>query len=122
MTRQPLSSTASNELSIHQTRLGSLDAVILNNGSLRLTVVPELGGKISSLIRNESGHEYLLQPIDPARAYRARCYGDRFEDHEPCGFDECVPTVAQCVYPEVHSRRVGCPTMEMSGACLRISK
>jgi hypothetical protein len=93
-------STVSHETSICQARLGSLEAVLLDNRSLRLTVVPELGGKIASLIRNESGHEYLLQPTDPLCAYRTRSHGDLFENHEPCGFDECVPTVAECVYRE----------------------
>jgi len=100
MTLQQLSSTVSSEPLIRQTRIGSLDAVVLNNGSLRLTVVPELGGKIVSLIRNESGYEYLLQPSDPERAYRRRNYGDKFEDYEPSGFDECLPTIAACLYPE----------------------
>lgn len=100
MTPQQLGSTVSHETSIRQMRLGSLDAVVLDNGSLRLTVMPELGGKIISLTRNESGHEYLLQPTDPGSAYRTRSHGDLFENHEPCGFDECVPTVGECLYPE----------------------
>jgi galactose mutarotase-like enzyme len=83
-----------------QTRLGSLDAFVLDNSSLRLTVVPELGGKLASLIRNESGREYLLQPADPEHAYRPRTFGDKFEDYGPCGFDECLPTVAACLYPD----------------------
>jgi hypothetical protein len=100
MTRQQLSSTVFHERSIRQTRLGSLDAFVLENGSLRLTVMPERGGKIVSLVRKESGHEYLLQPVDAERAYRSRCFGDKFEDYGPCGFDECLPTVAACMYPE----------------------
>jgi galactose mutarotase-like enzyme len=100
MTRQQLGSTVSHETSVRQTRLGSLDAFVLENSSLRLTVVPELGGKLASLIRNESGHEYLLQPADPEQAYRPRSFGDKFEDYGPCGFDECLPTVAACLYPE----------------------
>ena len=62
--------------------------------------MPELGGKIVSLIRLESGREYLLQPPEPERGYRTRSYGDKFEDYETSGFDECVPTVAECRYPE----------------------
>jgi galactose mutarotase-like enzyme len=100
MTLRQLSSTVSHEPSIRQTRIGSLDAVVFDNGSLRLTVVPELGGKVVSLIRKQSGHEYLLQPLDPERAYRRRYYGDKFEDYEPSGFDECAPTIAECPYPE----------------------
>ena len=83
-----------------QTRLSSLDAFALENGSLTLTVVPELGGKLVSLIRNESAHEYLLQPVDLDQAYRPRVFGDKFEDYGPCGFDDCLPTVAACSYPE----------------------
>jgi hypothetical protein len=100
MTRQPLGSTLSNELSICQTKCGSHDAVVLDNGLLRLTLVPELGGKIASIVRLESGHEYLLQPDDPEREYRPPSYGDSFEDYEPSGFDECAPTIAECLYPE----------------------
>jgi galactose mutarotase-like enzyme len=100
MTLQRLSSTVSSESSIRQTRIGSLDAVVIDNGSLRLTAVPELGGKIVSLIRNASGHEYLLQPADPERAYRPRNYAERFEEYGPSGFDECLPTIAACLYPE----------------------
>lgn len=100
MTLQQLSSTVSSESSICQTRIASRDAIVVDNGSLRLTVVPELGGKIVSLIRNESGYEYLLQPPDPERAYRPCNYADRFEEYEPSGFDECLPTIAACLYPE----------------------
>lgn len=87
--------------SICQRRLqGSLRALVLDNGVLRLTILPELGGKIVSLIRLESGYEYLMQPPEPEHSYAARCYAGNFEDYETSGFDECVPTVAECVYPE----------------------
>src|SRR5438270_11239110 len=100
MTLQRSGSTVSHETSICQARLGSLEAVVLDNRTLRLTAVPELGGKIASLIRNESGYEYLLQPYDPERAYRQRKYGEKFEHYQPSGFDECAPSVADCRYPE----------------------
>lgn len=86
--------------SIHRTPHGSFDVVVIENTFLRLTIVPELGGKIVSLIRLESGHECLLQPPEPERAYRARSYGDSFEAYETSGFDDCAPTVAECLYPE----------------------
>jgi len=86
--------------SIRPTLQGSLDALVVDNAVLRLTIVPELGGKIASLIRLESGHEYLLQPPEPERADRTRSYGDYFEDYETSGFDECAPTIAECLYPE----------------------
>ena len=86
--------------SIRQTLHGSFHALVIDNAVLRLTIVPELGGKITSLIRLESGHDYLLQPPEPERAYRVPSYGDKFEDYETSGFDECAPTVAECLYPE----------------------
>ena len=86
--------------SIRQTLQGSFDALVIDNAVLRLTIVPDLGGKITSIIRLESGHEYLLQPTELERADRARSYGDKFEDYETSGFDECAPTVAACLYPE----------------------
>lgn len=91
-----------NEESIlnRQTLQGSFDAFVLDNGVLRLMIVPQLGGKMVSLVRLESGYEYLLQPPDQERAYRTRSYGAKFEDHETSGFDECAPTVAECQYPE----------------------
>lgn len=39
-----------------------LTRVILDNGRIRATVLPELGGKMSSLIRAATGREFLLQP------------------------------------------------------------
>src|SRR5258708_35706618 len=100
MTLQRLSSTVSSESSICQTRVASRDAIVVDNVPLGLTVVPEPGGKIVSLIRNESEYEYLVQPPDPERAYRPRNYAGRFEEYEPSGFDECLPTIAACSYPE----------------------
>src|SRR5260370_17327927 len=100
MTLQQLSSTVSSESSICQTRIASRDAIVVDNGSLRLTVVPELGGKIVSLIRNESGYEYLLQPPDPERAYRPCNYADRFEEYGPSGFDECFPPILASFIPK----------------------
>jgi len=85
---------------IRRTQFGLLEAIVLDNGLLRLTVVPELGGKIVCLGRLESGHEFHLQPSEPKRAYRPRSYGAKFDDYEPSGFDECVPTIAECRYPE----------------------
>jgi galactose mutarotase-like enzyme len=87
--------------SIRQTSHGSFDALVLENSVVRLTIVPELGGKIVSLIRLESDREYLLQPPNTERGYRTRSYGAKFEEYESSGFDECVPTVAECRYPEV---------------------
>ena len=89
-----------NECSVHRCRHDLFDALVLDNDVLRLTIVPELGGKIVSLVRLETGYEYFLQPPEPERTYPSRSYRARFEDYETSGFDECAPTVAECLYPE----------------------
>jgi hypothetical protein len=78
--------------------LSGLTQVILDNGVLRASVLPELGAKMSSLVRLGSGREFLAQP--DSRSLRRVPYGSAFEDHEGCGFDECFPTVAACEYPD----------------------
>jgi hypothetical protein len=86
-------------LLIELKRFGCLDAVVLSNNILRLVAVPELGGKIVSLIRQQSGYEYLLQG-ECERQYRRVVYGEHFENGATSGFDECMPTIAKCRYPE----------------------
>jgi galactose mutarotase-like enzyme len=44
-----------------------------------------------------SGREFLLQP--PERPYRRADYGASFADYDTSGFDDCCPTVAECLYP-----------------------
>ncbi len=71
--------------------------VVLDNGRIRATVLPELGGKMSSLIRTDTGREFLRQPA--TRQLKPAVYGAAFENYDASGFDECFPTVAACQYP-----------------------
>jgi hypothetical protein len=71
--------------------------VILDNGRIRATVLPELGGKTSSLVRAATGREFLRQPA--SRPLKPAIYGAAFENYDPSGFDECFPTIAACEYP-----------------------
>jgi galactose mutarotase-like enzyme len=75
------------------------DRIILDNGAARVVVVPDLGGKIISLIRIASGREYLISlPSD--EDFRKPSFGGNFVDYNNVGFDECIPTIAACDYPE----------------------
>jgi galactose mutarotase-like enzyme len=77
--------------------VGGFEAVVLSNGRIQVTFVPELGGKMTSLRRLSTGTEFLLQPpTTPLRRYS----GGAFEDYDTSGFDECFPTVTGCEYPE----------------------
>lgn len=52
-----------------------------------------------SLVRIASGHEFLLQPQDVGRKYGRPRYGDKMEDFDASGFDECFPTILACKDP-----------------------
>jgi galactose mutarotase-like enzyme len=82
---------------IREDKLGDFSRVTLSNGVIRVEVLPELGGKLVSLCLLDGNHEFLLRP--PEREYRRAAYGAVFEDYDTSGFDECFPTVAECVYP-----------------------
>lgn len=90
------SCTVSGRMSI-DSRMG-FQRVTLTNGLIELAVLPQIGGKMTSLRRTASGREFLLQP--PERPYRQAAYGARFESYDTSGFDECLPTVAECEYPQ----------------------
>src|SRR5919108_2274350 len=78
---------------ISEDALGEFRRITIENGIICARILPELGAKMTSLVRLESGHEFLLQPQRPLR--RAS-YGDAFAEFDTSGFDECVPTVSAC--------------------------
>jgi hypothetical protein len=68
--------------------------LIVTGPRLTATVLPERGGKISSL-RDDVGVEWLAQP-DRAVGAPARPGAD-FLNAEMAGWDECAPTIVECV-------------------------
>ncbi len=73
-----------------------ISGIKLDTEFFSLVVVPELGGKITSLVNKATGREFLSRTSIP---YRRRAYADRFENYERDGADECFPTVEACPYP-----------------------
>ncbi len=69
-----------------------LPAQVVTTDTLRLVVVPALGGKIASLV-DANGREWLAQP-EPGTQTAVRAA--RFVDAEMCGWDECLPTIVAC--------------------------
>ena len=61
-----------------------------------ITVAPQLGGKITSLKNRKTRREFISRTRIP---YRARTYGDRFENYERDGADECFPSVGASPCP-----------------------
>lgn len=72
--------------------------------------MPELGGKIASLVSRASGREWLWR--NPHLPYRRAADGDSYVAlHDTGGIDEC--------FPEVHGEVFGRPwTVERGGAAL----
>jgi galactose mutarotase-like enzyme len=74
-----------------------LPALALEASAVRVVVIPELGGKIVSLLDKQSGREWLLPP---QRAYAqgvARSAG--FVEQDMSGWDEMFPTINAGAYP-----------------------
>lgn len=67
------------------------EVLTLDNGILSASVMPALGGKISSLREKRSGFEFLFQ--NPRDGYRARTPGAVFSDYDASGFDDAFPNV-----------------------------
>jgi hypothetical protein len=74
-------------------RIDQVAAVALSDGDLSVSLVPELGGKIASVLWR--GRELLARnPLRPAT------YDCPYADFDASGFDECLPSIGACVYPE----------------------
>ena len=82
-----------------------LTALRLDAGNLAATVLPELGAKIASL--RWQGRELLAQnPLTPLRPAR---YAAPYAEFDASGFDECLPTIGPCAYPEAPWQDVEAP-------------
>jgi len=66
------------------------EAVRFSGNGLHITVLPELGGKIASIM-DEAGREYLFVRDGD---YALPTYGSGFGEWDSAGWDECFPTVA----------------------------
>lgn len=70
----------------------------VDTGALSLALMPELGGKVSSLRDKRSGREWLWR--NPRIPYQRVAHGASYGTNgDTGGWDECFPTVAPCDYP-----------------------
>ena len=73
--------------------------LVLENDRVSLRVLPELGGKISSLVSRRTDREWLW--TNPVLERRSGLYGESYiEFHDTGGIDECLPNVDACKLPE----------------------
>jgi galactose mutarotase-like enzyme len=71
----------------------SIERIVLENSTMRVTVLPALGGKIASIVVLPGGEELLQQPLQP---YALRTRYMTFDASDASGWDECLPSVAAC--------------------------
>jgi galactose mutarotase-like enzyme len=65
--------------------------VLIQAGDCLVSFLPRLGGKIASILIGD--HELLQAPLAP---YGPRTRIMRFEEGDASGWDECLPSVADC--------------------------
>lgn len=86
------------DVQLVETTLQHFRALQLTNQFVSLTLLPDLGGKISSIRDLRTGREWLW--TNPTLPYRQLPYGTSYiQEADTGGWDECFPTVAPCTYP-----------------------
>ncbi len=79
-------------MDVRSCQVDQLAAITLTEGDLSVIVVPEVGGKLCSIIWE--GREILARnPLRPPR------YAASYADFDASGFDECLPSIGACAYP-----------------------
>ncbi len=73
------------------------EVYVLNNRQVEIAVVPELGSRIISLKDLRTGREWLWHPPGGRKLFRNHP-GDDFASSPLIGMDECLPTIASCVW------------------------
>lgn len=83
---------------IARTTFKHLPALQLADESVRLTLLPDWGGKVAEAVDVRRKREWLFE--NPALPYRPPEYGASYvRSHDVGGFDECFPTVGECLHP-----------------------
>ncbi len=86
------------KIQIEEGQVQGFRALTIANDAMSFTLVPDLGGKISSIFDRRTGHEWLW--ASTLLPYRRLPYGTSYvEMADTGGWDECFPTVAACAYP-----------------------
>jgi len=76
---------------ISETIFKGLNAVVIENNKLRIIVIPELGGKIASVIHKDKNFEFYFQHKEDI-FLKPELYSN-FAEFDVSGFDDCFPNV-----------------------------
>jgi len=81
----------------HATTEG-FESICVHTGLIELTLIPELGGKVSSLRDARNNREWLWR--HPRYPYKRVPHGSSYvAEADTGGWDECFPSVSACSYP-----------------------
>ncbi|OUS67856.1 hypothetical protein B5G52_21135 [Pseudoalteromonas sp. A601] len=83
------------------------NAITIRNAYLSCTVVPELGGKITSLKAMQIQREWLA--LDEQAGLNKANYADDFRRFDSGGWDECFPSIAPEVDFPIAKRKINIP-------------
>ena len=81
---------------VTRTSVEGLEAVVLENAALRVTVLPALGAHVSELVDKAGGRDLLWH--NPRMTPRPAPYGAYFDDWWSGGWDEVFPTCDVSAY------------------------
>ncbi|MGF0039884.1 hypothetical protein ACQRBF_03780 [Peptoniphilaceae bacterium SGI.131] len=75
-----------------------INTINLESADLKISLLPSLGFKISSIYHKKSKHEFVFQAQEE---YKENIpYGSSFEKYDTSGIDDCLPTIDKCFYPD----------------------
>lgn len=85
-------------LSVARVTVEGFQGIHVQTGVIELTMIPELGGKISSLRDCRNQREWLWR--HPRYPYKRVPHGSSYiAEADTGGWDECFPSVSACSYP-----------------------
>jgi galactose mutarotase-like enzyme len=73
-------------------------ALAIEDDTLRVVIVPDMGAKIVSIFDKRRSLEWLAGP--GKRAFKPAPYAAVFTDQDMSGWDEMFPTISACPYPQ----------------------
>jgi len=82
---------------ISKDKLQDLARITVENEKVGFVILPEVGGKMVSLVFKDTGREFISLS---ARKFKKPTYADNYGDLDIGGFDECFPAIAEGFYPE----------------------
>ncbi|MBA7560566.1 hypothetical protein ES708_02195 [subsurface metagenome] len=83
-------------IKIKETKLEDFKALTIKNKKISLTIIPELGGKIISIINRETGFDFIWR--NKTIKLQKFSYDSNFAFSDSSGINECFPTIFPCKY------------------------